>query len=266
MDYNTVLHKKKGLPTGGTTQGYSGLYTGSDGIDRYVKQYSDPTQIYSEHLANWIYKQLGLNAPNSHIIDKEDIKLYVSDIVEHLNVLANTEFTPDIARKLAKGFAADVLLANWDALGAYLHNIVINADGDVSRIDNGGTLLMRARGGRKPESSLDSIEEYTTFFNPKNRYSQMMLLAGYERAEDMAEELIEQISKIENMAKPGWDKIVSRVIPEWSGSDKDRVIQMLESRTRLLSERKKELLTQLNRIRHIAYNARVENLLRKTFK
>lgn len=50
---------------------------------------------------------------------------------------------------LAEGFVADALLANWDVVGLSQDNVLWAGDVPI-RVDQGGTLEMRAQGGPKP--------------------------------------------------------------------------------------------------------------------
>lgn len=52
-------------------------------------------------------------------------------------------------QKLRAGYAVDVLLGNWDVVGASADNILVDANGEPWRIDNGGSLKFRAQGAQK---------------------------------------------------------------------------------------------------------------------
>jgi hypothetical protein len=254
-DSQTILHERQGDPRGSNASGQSGFWKGQDGINRYVKHYQDDAQVYGEVLANWIYRTLELGAPNSHAFHHQDQPLFASDIMENEGNLGAYDVTPELAHKVAQGFAADVLLANWDAVGMGLDNVVVHKDGSVSRIDQGGSLLMRAQAGRKPNHLLHQITEWEGFFDRGMNwdYSSVMQKAGYRKAEDMGEALVEQITAIENLRNQGgWDAIVSKVVPLWKGRDRDEVVKMLESRTKLLSEKKASILQQLKRSSRLA--------------
>ena len=57
-----LLYEQVG-PQMGSNPG--GMYRGADGVTRYVKIYSNPSQAYSEDLANQIYRSLGSIVPES---------------------------------------------------------------------------------------------------------------------------------------------------------------------------------------------------------
>lgn len=256
---DTVLGERKGGPRGSNRDGVSGFWTGKDNIHRYVKQYRDPAQVYGETVANYIYRALGLGAPNSHAFEHQGKPAFASEIIDHHNTLGEHKIDVALAQKVAAGFAADVLTANWDAVGMGKDNVIVHGDNDVSRIDQGGTFLMRAQAGRKPEQFLHAISEWEGFFSPKINidYSGVMAKAGYQRAEDMGETLIEQINKIEALRDQhgGWDRLVAKVAPNWEGPDRDEVVKMLDSRSKLLTQKKAEVQGKLTRISRLAFIA-----------
>lgn len=59
---------------------------------------------------------------------------------------------------LADGFAVDAWLANWDVVGTGWDNIKIDSTGHTVRVDTGGGLKYRARGGAKPLD--DKVSEW----------------------------------------------------------------------------------------------------------
>ena len=61
---------------------------------------------------------------------------------------------------LADGFAVDAWLANWDVVGTGWDNIQIDATNHAIRLDTGGGLKYRARGGAKPLD--DKVSEWDT--------------------------------------------------------------------------------------------------------
>lgn len=56
------------------------------------------------------------------------------------------------------GFIADALLANYDVFGLRGDNVIQSPDGIVHRIDNGGSLYLRAHGKVKPFPAVDIPE------------------------------------------------------------------------------------------------------------
>ena len=65
---------------------------------------------------------------------------FASKAVDH-DGHVGLSMSADHAKEILKGFVADVLLGNWDVLGASGDNIVKGKDGKLHRIDNGGALF-----------------------------------------------------------------------------------------------------------------------------
>lgn len=136
--------KRLGGSTGAT------LYEDDFG-NKYVVKYGDSEQhIRSEYLADELYRSFGANVPEARLFDSGNKVYKVARYVEGtlLSDLEGEEF--ESARKeLQKHFATDALLGSWDVVGLDLDNIIVDPDGKVWRIDNGGSLLYRAQGGPK---------------------------------------------------------------------------------------------------------------------
>jgi 8-oxo-dGTP pyrophosphatase MutT (NUDIX family) len=171
-----IMYKKLAGATGSNS---GGLYEGKDGKKRYVKKYKDSSRAYGEHLANELYRVLGIASPTSVVTGKgsgewpdTDLPIYASDIVEgkQLNEVPMTE---QIAHNILDGFVADVLTANWDVVGLVNDNIIVSPNGDVTRIDNGGTFLFRAMesSGKKPDVLWKQITEWDAFADPTKNAS-----------------------------------------------------------------------------------------------
>ena len=145
------------------------------------------------------------------------------------------------ARLALKGFVTDILTGNWDAVGASLDNMMVTEGGKIVRIDNGGTFLMRAKAGRKPVEALNAITEWELFFSPyKNpSYAKLVEAAGYAGPNDFREEIIKQFADVLETRdlSGGWDKYVDFHAPLLKGEDRQRVISMLDSRTKLLESK-----------------------------
>lgn len=237
-DASVILHRLDGAAKGSNEGGF---YTGSDGVKRYVKFYKDPAQAHCEHLANSIYESLGLGAPKSVIFEHEGRVAYASEIVSG-KTLAAAGLSKKHADAVMRGFAADILTGNWDAVGTGLDNAFVLDTGELLRIDNGGTFLMRAQAGRKPAHLLDKITEWEGFFQSNPYYKQVASAHGASRAEEVTG-LTDQIQKVLDLraAAGGWDAYLARTVPGMSGTDRDAVVAMLDARSKLLEEKLKTL-------------------------
>ena len=218
-----------------------GIYLGTDGVQRYVKFYADPRQAHVEHLTNEIYRALGIEVPRSTVFEHQGQTVYASELLASTGTLSSGGLTVAEADAILSGFAADVLTANWDALGAKFDNIVRLKSGGLVRIDNGGSLLFRAKAGIKPDAVLNDIPEWSGFapggINPQ--YASVFARAGKARAEDIGKPLLAQIAKIKKLrdAVGGWSSFVQSHAPGLDIADSQKIAAMLEARTNLLVAR-----------------------------
>lgn len=243
--HQVILHQKTGSAQGSNDGGF---YTGQDGIRRYVKFYSDPTQAAGEHLANQLYRDLGLPAARSELFRLEDGRVaYASEILDNLGTLGDAfRVLPAAERKrLAEraldGFAADVLTANWDAAGLTADNMIHLADGSIIRIDNGGAMLSRAQGARKATAHLEPMAEWWMFFDGSNPgYSRLAAEAGITRAQEIPS-LLDQIERIQALRpkRGGWAKYLEKVqgLDGLDDADRAAMAALLEDRTIKLAQK-----------------------------
>jgi ADP-ribose pyrophosphatase YjhB (NUDIX family) len=236
VDASVVLGTKLGSQQGSNEGGF---YRGTDGIERYVKFYKDAGQAPAEHLANNIYNDLGHAAPKSNVFEHNGKQAYASEIIKDVKTLGSVGLTKENAREAMKGFVADVLVGNWDAAGQSLDNMVVGPGGNIIRIDNGGSFLMRAKNGRKDTSLLNKITEWEGFFDASTnaQYKSVAKAAGYNSAADMAKDhLNSEIEKVLSLrdAHGGWHGYVSKIAPGLPLDDKRAIVEMLEHRTALL--------------------------------
>lgn len=242
LEEDQVLGKKLAGP-GGSNEG--GIYEGTDGVKRYVKLYQDKSQASGEHLANQIYADLGVGALDSAVVRLKDGRLaYSSRLIDGAEQVGS-KLDADVARQVMKGFAADVLTGNWDAVGMSIDNIVKLPDGKVIRIDNGGTFLMRAKAGRKPKGVLGEISEIDKFFdsgiNP--HYSKVMAAGGYSSPLSFLDDFEDQFKRLQKIATAsgGWGAYVDRHAPLLEPADRKQIVDMLEKRSDLLTKKIAEL-------------------------
>jgi hypothetical protein len=224
----------------GTNPG--GTYKGSDGVDRYVKLYGDSQQPRGEHLANQVYKALNVPVKDS-VLFKHDGKDAIGSVqvegktVQKLGAISSTQ-----ARAFLNGFAADVLTANWDAVGTGMDNVLIDKAGDAYRIDNGGSFLKRAKGGDKPESVLNQITEVKGFLSDKNvYYRNVAKTAAVTSVKDLGpgtgtKSFADQVSDIVKLRDDsgGWQKFVESKIPDMPPEEQKKIVGMMDARTNLM--------------------------------
>lgn len=137
---------KSGEQLGSNPGGEFTVPTREGPVKFYVKFGRGETDhLWSEQLADNMYRELGIPVPETQIVKVEGSYGHASRLMTGSQ--PNTE---DFSRLLKDGFLADCLLANWD-IAAKTDNVLRSqSDGLLYRLDNGGALLFRAQGERKP--------------------------------------------------------------------------------------------------------------------
>lgn len=226
----TKLGDAKGSNPGGT-------YKGEDGVTRYVKFYQDPAQAYSEAAANNVYAAMGLGAPKSIVFVHEGKLAIASEIVAGARTIKELGLGAVDAKTILKGFATDVLTANWDAVGTGFDNVMRLADGKIVRIDQGGSLLFRAKAGRKSANLLNDVTEIQGFADSgKNPYySQVFQKAGINYASEIPG-ITQQLDKIQALRAK--TNNFADLVPKVDGvpdADRTAILKMLRSRADLMN-------------------------------
>ena len=166
----------------GSNDGALCLTRTPDGMRKCYIKYSEedyPHNLFNEHIANEIYRRLGINVPET---DVQRISVMTANgeverwghISMWLDGADNVRASTDSS--WLQGFIADAFLANWDIPAAPKRNTKATVDG-IYRIDNGGAILYRARGDRKPQfppvvSELESIRHAYRGLSTEVEYKQ----------------------------------------------------------------------------------------------
>ncbi|MBI4599758.1 hypothetical protein HY732_02445 [Candidatus Uhrbacteria bacterium] len=135
-DYSQKIGEARGSNPGGTFAVQT-----QEGLKRYYVKMRPPQeaeQMWSEQLAELIYRELGIPVAHTRIVRVEGSTGHASELLP--------EDADQNRDQLKNGFLADALLANWDI--AKSDNSLMS-NGVLYRIDNGGALLYRAQGERK---------------------------------------------------------------------------------------------------------------------
>ena len=167
-----------------------GWYENPDGERYYVKFYKNPDQGRVEYVANAVYDKLEIKAVRSELIQLEGREAVASPAIPDAKPVSIEDQSR--SEDVQKGFVADAFLANWDVIGFFHENIVKSEDG-FYRIDNGGSLIFRARGKEK-EYSPDSIPELQSMRNPAYPAGEVFEGITEEEIGRQARELVSKIS------------------------------------------------------------------------
>jgi len=213
-----------------------GFYEGADGVERYVKLYDDPMQAYSEQVSNTLYRYVGIDTPESIVFHLDDGTVaYASRVLKDARTLGDIGMDAARADKVLDGYMADVWLGNWDAVGMNLDNIV-DVQGRLYRIDNGGTLFMRAQAGRKPTKLLGIASEFdglaSDAINPA--YSSVWRTSGHNAPAAIHGRLLGQLDSIEELAdivNDKWDDLIFNAVPSAPVEARRELAELLAKRT-----------------------------------
>lgn len=206
-----------------------GSYLGTDGVERYIKEYDEADKAWTEHLAMRMYDAWGDAGTQTRVIVGKNGKTSIaSEIVEGVK--------PTIADHGAvlEAYVMDAFLANWDVAGASLDNIIIDANGKARRIDAGGTWFYRAKSkSEKPLHTISILGEWETLgFDRLGQMREFMLAAGYSSTDDAAELLFDQGTKMLKTLKKIGDKNkwIDANAPGLSDAAKQKIIKMINNR------------------------------------
>lgn len=203
--------------------------SGNEYVMKKVNKAKNPNghadHIRSEYTANVIYNILGLKTP--------DVELYNANSDTDVTLLSR--FIPGTRKpnsgdfgKMAEGFIADVLLANWDIYQN--DNCLIDAGGNVVRVDNGGSLFYRAQGALKsPPFDGDVLRTY------KDMRKYNSLLSRYLVDEDVIAQIDSVLSKKDDLIT---------FLKDWDG---DELADILAERINGLKSIKDHLNAEIRR-------------------
>lgn len=155
--------KKVGGQAGSNEGGLYELET-PDGVKKfYVKKAQTEDHGKNEALANALYKELGVNAPNVDFASDGNLYSEIVDGKHDMDYQLKSKFSGAWKETLQKDFAIDAWLSNRDVFGMTYDNILTDADGNPWKIDNGGALKYRAMGSKKDDFTGDDVPELEIF-------------------------------------------------------------------------------------------------------
>jgi len=154
--------KKIGGQSGSNPGGLYELPTPDGPAKYYVKKPQTADHGNNEALANALYRELGVNAPEVDVASDGQIYSKIVDGKQDMQARLNDQVW---LSKVRRDFAIDAWLANWDVFGLSWDNVLTDKDGNPWRIDNGGALKYRAMGSAKGSDfgpSVTELESYRT--------------------------------------------------------------------------------------------------------
>ena len=171
LDPTTVFGRKEAGPQATLNiGGKTGIWVGNDGVRRYVKtirqydpsasadMFNDPHSIVNEYIVNRLLKKMGVAVPEVSLVEDAGSVYLASQWVEGMKDLDQVPINFDIARAVADNHVADLIVANFDAVGPDLKNMGIMPDGTIVRTDVGNSMFYRAGGGLKINKSIGEVD------------------------------------------------------------------------------------------------------------
>ena len=209
------------------------------GGEEYYAKLSDGSleknnHIQAEYISDCIYKEFDSSlASETKIMKLEGRLTRLSKMID-----------VDDGRKASKqernaGFVMDCLLGNWDAVYNDA-NLIVDTNGNAIRIDNGNTLMWRARGDRKDASGggveFDGKVREIEFGDNRN-----LLGLGMRQEYDISNEEI--ISQIDRMSEKITDNFIEKIVnsTRLPSDDREHIIKTLRERRDYLVNYKKNI-------------------------
>lgn len=131
------------------------LYTDESGKGKWVvKEGGARGQNNVEKASNDVYrilgKTLGVGSVESNLVDGKLVNRFIEG-GRTVNSLSKEERAKlDVNGQMRRSFIGDALVGNWDFMGMMRgDNVMVDAQGKVTRIDAGGTFNYRAQGEKK---------------------------------------------------------------------------------------------------------------------
>lgn len=122
---------------------------------RYVRKTGNNAgHVREEIAADEVYRAMGVRVPVAKLYETSGGPVKLAEYVEGRTLADVLTSGPNAQREkalaqLRDGFAVDALMGNWDVTGASADNILVDAEGNAWRIDNGGSMRYRAQGAKK---------------------------------------------------------------------------------------------------------------------
>ena len=219
---------KKVAGQAGSNQG--AFYVDPDtGNQYYVKTPKSDKHAENEILGGALYEEAGVKFGRAYKgIDKNGKTVLVSPVLDG-NTLASDKNNADLKKKAQADFAVDAWLGNYDVVGLEYDNMLVDKDGNIARIDAGGSLLFRAQGGTDKEfgpeaTQIDSMRD-------AKQNAQAADIFG-----DMSdEEIAESVKKVQAITPEKIDELVDAAFSDPDTAES--VKETLKARRQYLIDR-----------------------------
>ena len=210
----------------------------------YIKAPQSAVHAKVEVLSAKLYERAGVKVPQITPINLKG-SIGNANVDGQLGVASKIESVDDLTvarmadmQDAADGFAADAWLANWDVVGngaAKELNLKALADGTALRIDTGGTLFLRAQGGRKAFGGV--VDELDTLRDPRMNANASEVFG--KLTDEQIAIGVQRIVAIDDAA-------IRRMVVDAMGDDADDIAEVLIARKNYMAKRYKAQLDALS--------------------
>ena len=167
----SVEQKNNAMQLGSNAGGLYKMKSGANKGKLYYVKHDNPAASANEALSNTLYGIAGIKVPKTNVVKFGGGNALMSEwISDHKKHTAYSQ-VPEAFKNnsdLQSGFLVDAMLANYDVAGQNWDNIV-ESGGDIYRLDQGGSLNLRAQG--QPKENFHTwdgpyIPELTSMLSP----------------------------------------------------------------------------------------------------
>jgi hypothetical protein len=203
-----------------------GVFADANGSQWYVKTPKTEDHAKNEMLAAQLYKLAGVNVPDLKFTTHNGKPGIASPIVDgnRLDLFYNVDKYENF-KGLKENFPIDAWLANWDAVGTGMDNVIIDANNAAHRIDMGGALRYRAQGAPKGEAFNSNVDELRTMLDPETSWDASQVFKGADNPAAVAD----AVKRLEEIKTTDVWGLVVKYGPE-SKADKDSLFETLIDR------------------------------------
>jgi 8-oxo-dGTP pyrophosphatase MutT (NUDIX family) len=214
---------------GGSNPG--GFFTSPDGQQYYAKFQRDEMHAANEVAASALYNAVGVPAVDiNHGALKGKSNVTQSPVAD-VDRSKSAQSDAALRKKVQEGFAIDAWLANWD--GALNDNTLADSNGEPIRMDVGGALLFRARGGAKGTQFGDTVTEIDSLRDPSVNASAAAIYGSMTDAE-----IADSAKKLLNISEADIDNIIDDTFSLTNSANKADVDNLKAT----LKARRKDIL------------------------
>lgn len=221
------------------------IFTDPAGTEFLVAPQPSEAHARSQFLAANLYYFAGVKTEQTDLVEIDPAKMPgksgvgVKTKIETPSPYADVNdpfFLKDNSKEqLAKGFAIDAWLGNWNVAGTNGENLVVTKSGDVYRSNLGGSLFFRANGGSKELS--DTVDEIDSLRNPSTNPASAKIFKDVTNAD-----IRDAVANLEKITPNTIDFIVEQ--SGFTGPEAEKLKKKLKARRQDLINRYGSLATK----------------------